>query len=153
MLTFILFVGMQQTHGKWTLLLQHLMYFSAISWQYSTWSDVDGMDSSLSFRDMSIWCCKTCRELGKYNYCWMVHIVVCVIREVRLKMKKNKGWFHQICCNWIPMLGAISSVKYFGEKWAISWDYRSASVILVCICPHHPMCLHGLCSCFCFIFQ
>ena len=141
MLTFILFVGMQQTHGKWTLLLQHLMYFSAVSWQYSTWSNVDGMDSSLSFRDMSIWCCKTCREFGKYNYCWMVHIVVCVIHEVRLKMKKNKGWFHQICCNWIPMLGAVSSVNILGENGqfleiiVVLRSYWSAfAPIIQCVC-------------------
>ena len=106
---------MQQTHGKWTLLLKHLTYFSTVSWQYSTWSNVDGMDSSLSFSDMSIWWCKPYTEFGKYNYCWMVHTVVCVIHEVWLKMKKNKGWFHQICCNWIPMLGLFLQSIFWGK--------------------------------------
>ena len=78
MLTSLLFIGMQQTHGKWTLLLNNLMCSSA--GYLAVWHMIRCWRCGfLSFRDMSIWWCKTCREFGKYNYCWMVHTVVCVL--------------------------------------------------------------------------
>ena len=91
----------------------------------------------LSCSDMSIWWCKTYREFGKYNYCWMVHTVVCV-----LIFNKEKNVFCLCHCAKLNFLafncklqslnfnkyidsGFNTHITYILRKWSLGVFFKS----------------------------
>ena len=142
-LSSLLFVGMQQTHVKWTLQLNHQMYFSAFFlaiqhmiryWRYG------------SFYHFMI-----CQYNGVKPLENLVNIIIfgCF---VQLYILHEVCEYEKIFHNWkLIYWGQFLRSVFWGKMGSLFWDYASTLVEWVCICPHQ-MCCHELCSYFCLIF-